>query len=40
MRTKKFAYQLFALFVIAATLLSACGAPATEAPAADRSSCC
>ena len=25
MRTKTFAFQLFALFVIAATLLSACG---------------
>jgi len=37
MRTNKFAYQLIALFVIAATLLAACGggaAPAaTEAPA-------
>jgi putative spermidine/putrescine transport system substrate-binding protein len=33
MRTKNFAFQLFALFVIAATLLAACGAPATEAPA-------
>jgi len=37
MRTKKFAFRLFALFVIAATLLSACGggaeAPAAEAPA-------
>jgi len=33
MRTKSFVYQLFALFVIAATLLSACGgAAATEAP--------
>jgi len=32
MRTKKFAFQLLVLFVIAATLLSACGAPATEAP--------
>ena len=32
MRTKNFAFQLFALFVIAATLLAACGAPATEAP--------
>lgn len=34
MRTKKIAFQLFALFVIAATLLSACGggAAATEAP--------
>ena len=32
---KKFAFQLLALFVIAATLLSACGggAVATEAPA-------
>jgi len=29
---KKFAFQLLALFVIAATLLSACGAAATEAP--------
>lgn len=29
---KKFAFQLFALFVIAATVLSACGAAATEAP--------
>ncbi|MBP6180087.1 MAG: extracellular solute-binding protein [Anaerolineales bacterium] len=38
MRTNKFAYQLLALFVIAATLLAACGggaAPATEAPAAE-----
>jgi len=37
MRTKKFAFHLLALFVIAATLLSACGTPApaeTEAPAA------
>lgn len=34
MRNKKFAYQVLALFVIAATLLSACGAPATEAPVA------
>jgi len=35
MRTKNFAYHLLALFVIAATLLAACGAPAaTEAPAA------
>ncbi len=35
MRTKNFAYYLIALFVIAATLLSACGgAAATEAPAA------
>ena len=34
MRTKKFAFQLFVLFVIAATLLSACGGAATEAPAA------
>jgi putative spermidine/putrescine transport system substrate-binding protein len=34
MRTNKFAFQLLAIFVIAATLLSACGAPATEAPAA------
>ena len=38
MRTKKFAYQMLALFVIAATMLAACGggaAPAeTEAPAA------
>lgn len=35
MRTKNFAYHLLALFVIAATLLSACGggAVATEAPA-------
>ena len=31
MRTKTFAFQLLVLFVIAATLLSACGA-ATEAP--------
>jgi putative spermidine/putrescine transport system substrate-binding protein len=29
MRTKNFAYHLVALFVIAATLLSACGTPAT-----------
>ena len=39
MRTKKFAFQLFALFVIAATLLAACGgaaeAPAAEAPVAE-----
>lgn len=37
MRTKNFAYHLLALFVIAATLLSACGGggAATEAPAAD-----
>ena len=35
MRTKNFAYHLLALFVIAATLLAACGAPsATEVPAA------
>lgn len=34
MRNKKFAYQVLALLVIAATLLSACGAPATEAPVA------
>jgi len=34
MRTKKFAFQLLFLFVIAATLLSACGGAATEAPAA------
>ena len=34
MRTKKFAYQLLALFIIAATILSACGSPATEAPVA------
>ena len=34
MRTKNFAYHLLALFVIAATLLSACGAAATEVPAA------
>ena len=38
MRTKNFAYHLLALFVIAATLLAACGGgaaevPATEAPA-------
>lgn len=34
MRTNKFAYQLLALFVITATLLSACGGgAATEAPA-------
>jgi len=40
MRTKKFVFQLLALFVIAATLLSACGgsAPAaTEEPAAPAS---
>ena len=36
MRTNKFIYQLIALFVIAATLLSACGGAApTEAPAPD-----
>ena len=36
MRTKNFAYHLLALFVIAATLLAACGAPAaTEVPAAE-----
>lgn len=41
MRTNKFAYHLLALFVIAATLLSACGggaapeAPAGDAPAGD-----
>ena len=36
MRTKNFAYHLLALFVVAATLLAACGAPsATEAPAAE-----
>jgi putative spermidine/putrescine transport system substrate-binding protein len=40
MRTKKFVYPLIALFVIAATVLSACGggaateAPATQEPAA------
>ena len=38
MRTNKFVFQLFALFIVAATVLSACGgaptaAPATEAPA-------
>ena len=34
MRTKNFTYHLLALFVIAATILAACGAPAaTEAPA-------
>ena len=35
MRNKNFVFQLLALFVIAATVLSACGggAPATEAPA-------
>jgi len=33
MRTKKFAYQLLALFVIAATVLSACGG-GSDAPAA------
>jgi putative spermidine/putrescine transport system substrate-binding protein len=33
MRTKKFAFQLFALFVIAATLLSACGGGAVAVPA-------
>jgi len=36
MRTKNFTYQLFALFVVAATLLAACGggaAPAAEKPA-------
>lgn len=35
MRTKKFAYQMLALFMIAATILSACGGAATEAPAGD-----
>src|SRR5215207_8092088 len=34
MRNKKFVYNVLALLVIAATLLSACGAPATEAPVA------
>lgn len=34
MRTKKFAFQLFALFVIAATVLSACGGGGGAAPAA------
>src|SRR6266540_3129509 len=38
MRTKKFAFQVFALFVIVATLLAACGGAktpvATEVPAA------
>jgi putative spermidine/putrescine transport system substrate-binding protein len=34
MRTKNFAYYLIALFVIAATLLSACGAAPTAAPVA------
>jgi putative spermidine/putrescine transport system substrate-binding protein len=35
MRTKNFAFQLFAVFVVAATLLSACGGAATPAaPAA------
>jgi putative spermidine/putrescine transport system substrate-binding protein len=33
MRTKTFAFQLFALFVIAATLLSACGGGAVAVPA-------
>src|SRR5512137_1658533 len=33
MRTKKFAFQLFALFVIAATVLSACGGGAAAVPA-------
>jgi putative spermidine/putrescine transport system substrate-binding protein len=33
MRTKTFAFQLFALFVIAATLLSACGGGAAAVPA-------
>jgi putative spermidine/putrescine transport system substrate-binding protein len=33
MRTKTFAFQLFALFVIAATLLSACGGGAAPVPA-------
>lgn len=32
MPTKKFSYQLLALFVIAVTLLTACGGAATEAP--------
>ncbi|MCQ3936262.1 MAG: ABC transporter substrate-binding protein [Chloroflexi bacterium] len=35
MRTKNFAYQLLALFIIAATLLSACGGGATEAPSGE-----
>ncbi len=39
MRTKKFAFQAFALIVVLATLLAACGgaaeAPAAEAPAAE-----
>lgn len=34
MHTKKFAYHLLALFVVAATLLSACGGGAAQAPAA------
>lgn len=39
MRSNKFAYQLLALFVVAATLLSACGGgAATEAPAGGESS--
>ena len=33
MRTKTFTFQLFALFVIAATLLSACGGGAVAVPA-------
>jgi putative spermidine/putrescine transport system substrate-binding protein len=33
MRTKKFAFQVFALFVIAATVLSACGGGAAAVPA-------
>jgi putative spermidine/putrescine transport system substrate-binding protein len=35
MRTKKFVYQVFALFIVAATVLSACGGggAATQAPA-------
>ena len=35
MRTKNFAFHVLALFVIAATLLSACGGAATEAPATE-----
>jgi len=33
MRTKTFVYQVLALFIVAATVLSACGSTATQAPA-------